>query len=339
MLNMNVLPHEEEGETPKKRAGRNRTLTTLPGERQALRERLLAVDDIEGLNFLGRTIIGDCMDALKRMPDGAIDLLILDPPYNLNKKFGSKSFSRMSVDGYTEWLRDIFRAARPKLKDTATIYVCGDWLSSVSIFTAASEFFIVRNRIAWEREKGRGALTNWKNSSEDIWFCTVSDDYTFNVNAVKLRRKVIAPYRHADGRPKDWLETNAGNFRDTHPSNLWTDITIPFWSMPENTDHPTQKSEKLIAKLILASSNPDDVVFDPFLGSGTSSVVAKKLGRKFSGVEIDETYALLCEKRLSIAEQDKTIQGYRDQVFWERNTLNMQNGSQAQTGDLLPFDE
>lgn len=339
MLNMNVLPLEEESETPKKRAGRNRTLTTLPSERQALRERLLAVDDIQGLNFLGKTIIGDCMDALKRVPDAAIDLLILDPPYNLNKKFGSKSFSRMSVDGYTEWLRDIFRAARPKLKDTATIYVCGDWLSSVSIFTAASEFFIVRNRIAWEREKGRGALTNWKNSSEDIWFCTVSDDYTFNVNAVKLRRKVIAPYRHADGRPKDWQETNAGNFRDTHPSNLWTDITIPFWSMPENTDHPTQKSEKLIAKLILASSKPDDVVFDPFLGSGTSSVVAKKLGRKFSGVEIDETYALLCEKRLAIAEQDKTIQGYRDQVFWERNTLNMQSGSQAQAGDLLPFDE
>ena len=80
-------------------------------------------------------------------------------------------------------------------------------------------------------------------------------------------------------------------------------------------------------------------MFDPFLGSGTSSVVAKKLGRKFSGVEIDETYALLCEKRLSIAEQDKTIQGYRDQVFWERNTLNMQSGSQAQAGDLLPFDE
>jgi site-specific DNA-methyltransferase (adenine-specific) len=339
MLNSGVLPLEDTGGQEKKRAGRNRTLTTLSSESEKLRSRLIKADDIKGSNFLGKTILGDCFDALKRMPNGTVDLLILDPPYNLNKKFGARSFSRMPVEQYTEWLRDLLRALKPKLKETATVYICGDWLSSTSIFTAASDFFVVRNRIAWEREKGRGALTNWKNSSEDIWFCTMSDEYVFNVDAVKLRRKVIAPYRHADGRPKDWSETEGGNFRDTHPSNLWTDITIPFWSMPENTDHPTQKSEKLIAKLVLASSNPGQVVFDPFLGSGTSSVVAKKLGRQFSGVEIEESYALLVEKRLAIAETDKTIQGYRDQVFWERNTLNVQNGSQTKTADLLSFNE
>lgn len=339
MLTTNVLPLEETGAQLKKRAGRNRTLTTSQTESENLRARLLTSDAVSGLNFLGKTVLGDCMDVFKKIPNGVIDLLILDPPYNLNKKFGSKTFSRRPVDEYTKWLRDLFNAAKPKLKPTATIYICGDWLSSTSIFTAASEFFVVRNRISWEREKGRGALTNWKNSSEDIWFCTMSDEYTFNVEAVKLRRKVIAPYRHADGRPKDWLETDTGNFRDTHPSNLWTDITIPFWSMPENTDHPTQKSEKLIAKLVLASSKPNDLVFDPFLGSGSSSVVAKKLGRQYCGVELDETYALLAEKRLVIAEQDRTIQGYRDQVFWERNTLNLQGGSQSKAGDFLPFDE
>ena len=78
------------------------------------------------------------------------------------------------------------------------------------------------------------------------------------------------------------MQGRGGNFRDTHPSNLWTDISVPFWSMPENTDHPTQKAEKLIAKLVLASTNPGDFVFDPFLGSGTSSVVAKKLGKALS---------------------------------------------------------
>ena len=329
MLNVDVLPLGENEGQDKKRAGRNRTLTTSQGENEKLRDRLLMPGDIEGLNFLGRTILGNCFDVLKSMPNGIVDLLILDPPYNLNKKFGARTFSRMPVDEYTNWLRDLLRAVRPKLNETATVYICGDWLSSTSIFTAASEFFVVRNRIAWEREKGRGALTNWKNSSEDIWFCTVSDDYVFNVDAVKLRRKVIAPYRHADGRPKDWEETVEGNFRDTHPSNLWTDITIPFWSMPENTDHPTQKSEKLIAKLILASTKKGQFVFDPFLGSGTSSAVAKKLGRQFSGVELEESYALLAEKRLVLAETDKSIQGYRDQVFWERNTLNVQNGTQS----------
>jgi site-specific DNA-methyltransferase (adenine-specific) len=109
--------------------------------------------------------------------------------------------------------------------------------------------------------------------------------------------------------------------------------------MPENTDHPTQKSEKLIAKLIIASTKPGDLVLDPFVGSGTSSVVAKKLGRKFCGIELDETYAILAEKRLSLVEKDKSIQGYRDQVFWERNTLNVVTTTESSEAALLPFDE
>lgn len=116
------------------------------------------------------------------------------------------------------------------------------------------------------------------------------------------------------------MESSEGNFRDTHPSNFWSDLTVPFWSMPENTDHPTQKPEKLLAKIILASSDPGDVVFDPFLGSGTTSVVAKKLNRQYFGVEIDELYCCFAEKRLKIADNDKNIQGYSDGVFWERNT-------------------
>ena len=319
----------------KVRAGRNRTLTTTTTEAATYRARLLSPAALTRTAFLDRTIHGDCLEVMTKLPKASVDLLVLDPPYNLNKKFGAKCFARVSVDAYTEYLRTIFQAAKPLLKSTATVYVCGDWLSSTSIFLAATEYFTVRNRITWEREKGRGALTNWKNSSEDIWFCTVSNDYTFNVEAVKLRRKVIAPYRNDDGSPKDWQETVAGNFRDTHPSNLWNDITIPFWSMPENTDHPTQKSEKLIAKLVLASTRPGDVILDPFLGSGTTSVVARKLGRKFCGIELDESFAILAEKRLSLAERDKSIQGYADGVFWERNTLNLQNGA-ADSPEAVP---
>jgi len=189
---------------------------------------------------------------------------------------------------------------------------------------SAEKYFVVRNRVTWEREKGRGAKTNWKNSLEDIWFCTVSDKYHFDVDAVKLRRRVIAPYTNSDGTPKDWARTENGNFRDTHPSNFWNDITIPFWSMPENTDHPTQKSEKLLAKLLLASSRPGDMVLDPFLGSGTTAVVAKKLQRKCLGVEINKEYCLWALKRLELAERVLEIQGYADGVFWERNTLKLQ---------------
>jgi site-specific DNA-methyltransferase (adenine-specific) len=148
----------------------------------------------------------------------------------------------------------------------------------------------------------------------------MSGDFTFNVEDVKLKRRVIAPYTDGQGQPKDWTESQQGRFRLTHPSNLWTDLTVPFWSMAENTDHPTQKPEKLLAKAVLASSNPGDVVLDPFLGSGTTSVVAKKLGRTYVGIEIDETYACLAEKRLAMANGGDEIQGYTQGVFWERNT-------------------
>ena len=155
---------------------------------------------------------------------------------------------------------------------------------------------------------------------EDIWFAVKDpENYYFNVDAVKIKRKVIAPYK-VDGKPKDWEEEKEGNFRLTCPSNFWDDISIPFWSMPENTDHPTQKPEKLYAKLILASTEPGDMVFDPFLGSGTASVTAKKLGRNFCGIEINQEYAMLAQKRLNRADNDKSIQGYSDGVFWERNS-------------------
>jgi site-specific DNA-methyltransferase (adenine-specific) len=230
----------------------------------------------------------------------------------------------MKVDAYELWLDSWLSKLVRTLKPDASIYFCCDWKTSVSAYNVLKKYFIVRNRITWEREKGRGAKDNWKNSHEDIWYCTVSEDFAFNIEDVKLKRLVRAPYKTSEGNPKDWQQENGKNFRVTHPSNLWTDITIPFWSMPENTDHPTQKPEKLLAKIILASSNKDDIVFDPFLGSGTTAVVAKKLDRNFCGVEIDETFAALSLKRLEIAEKDKSIQGYSDGVFWERNSLSEQ---------------
>jgi site-specific DNA-methyltransferase (adenine-specific) len=300
----------------------NRTLELTDADRDRLRSRLIQQSPPSRFATLPQGVIhGDCLQWVDRLPPQSVDLLILDPPYNLNKTFNGQKFVRQTVQDYTTWLDRVVSALCPLLTPTASIYICGDWFSSTSIFTVASTHFIVQNRITWEREKGRGARSNWKNSSEDIWFCTVSERYTFNVDAVKVRRRVMAPYRQTDGTPKDWQQTDNGNFRDTFPSNLWTDITVPFWSMAENTCHPTQKSEKLIARLILASTNPSDRVLDPFLGSGTSCVVAKKLDRHYLGIELDEDYCLLAEKRLDLAECDRAIQGYTDGIFWERNTL------------------
>jgi site-specific DNA-methyltransferase (adenine-specific) len=318
----------------KVRAPRNRTLSLTEPERDNLRGRLAAPDALPS-EFLDRTILGNCLEVAKKLPRSFADLLFLDPPYNLNKRFGDTTFERRPVDEYADWLGQVLDVLLPTVKPTGTVYICGDWHTSHSIFLAASTRLKIRNRITWEREKGRGAKHNWKNSSEDIWFCTISNSYTFNVDDVKIRRKVIAPYRNGDGSPRDWDETNEGGFRDTHPSNLWTDISVPFWSMPENTDHPTQKSEKFIAKLILASTPPGAVVFDPFLGAGTTSVVSRKLGRHFLGIEQEEEYALLAEKRLELAKTDTTIQGYGDGVFWERNTFAIIKNRSAPTSQTV----
>ena len=268
---------------------------------------------------LNLTIMGDTLKILPLLPREYFDLIIVDPPYNLYKNFHGNSFSRMKGDDYRSYTREWLDAIYPLLREGGTIYVCCDWQSSVIIGEILPEYFTVRNRITWQREKGRGAEYNWKNGHEDIWFATKGDNYKFNLEKVKIRRRVLATYRE-NGQARDWERGADGAYRDTCPSNLWDDITVPFWSMEENTAHPTQKPEKLIAKLILASSDEGDIVLDPFLGSGTTSVVAKKLLRHYIGIEQNPTYCSWAEERLERADTDKSIQGYDGVRFYERHT-------------------
>lgn len=312
------------------RAPRNKTLTLSDGEVPELRARL--VNGTQGLNLsaaqlLDKTIYGELTAVLPHLPKGFADLIIIDPPYNLDKNFHGFQFKATAHDAYLNYLRTWFAQVVELLKPEGSLYLCGDWKCTSALQQVMEEHLTVMNRITWQREKGRGASKNWKNGMEDIWFGVKNPkSYYFDVESVKMKRRVLAPYKK-DGKPKDWEETDEGNFRLTYPSNFWDDISIPYWSMPENTDHPTQKPEKLIAKLILASCPEGGVVFDPFLGSGTTSVVAKKLGRNYLGIEMNEEYALWAEKRLALADTDKRIQGYTDGVFWERNSTPAKNSS------------
>jgi site-specific DNA-methyltransferase (adenine-specific) len=305
----------------KERSKLNQTISLTEQELDLFSKRLKVLNSPAQVEDVSNSTINqDLFESIKYLPEGFVDLLFIDPPYNLSKDFNGNAFKEMSIKSYTEWMESWFSKLIKVLKPNASIYICGDWKSSTSIHYLLEKYFTIRNRITWEREKGRGAKANWKNSSEDIWYATVNDEYTFNIEDVKLKRKVIAPYVDDKGKAKDWDSTDDGNFRLTHPSNIWTDLTVPFWSMSENTDHPTQKPEKLLAKIILASSNAGDVVLDPMCGSGTTSVVAKKLSRVYCGIEKDLDYACLTEKRLEMAEYDKSIQGYENGIFFERNS-------------------
>lgn len=311
------------------KSGRNQTITVSEREIPSLEIHISSIEDLRNGFHDDMVVNADLYDCIDLIPDNHFDLIIIDPPYNLDKDFHGKVFSAMKQDEYEEYLRSWFYKVCDKLKDNGSLYMCGDWKCSSSMQRVIEEKLTVVNRISWQREKGRGAKSNWKNGMEDIWFAVKNPrDYYFNVDAVMMKRRVIAPYK-VDGKPKDWEETDAGNFRTTYPSNFWDDISIPFWSMPENTSHPTQKPEKLYAKLILASSKQGDRILDPFAGSGTAAVVARKLGRSFCGIEINREYCLWAAKRLANALTDKSIQGYADGVFWERNSLAIQKKQQA----------
>lgn len=307
---------------PIQKAQNNRTLTLSGQEIPLLRKQLTFPDELANSSTFNDLLINaDLSEVIDLIPNGIADVIIIDPPYNLTKDFNGMTFSARSNQDYEAYMRTWFHQVCQKLKPDGSVYLCGDWKCTSILQRVMEEELTVLNRITWQREKGRGAKSNWKNSMEDVWFGVKNPQkYYFNVEAVKMKRRVIAPYK-VDGKPKDWEETEEGNFRITYPSNFWDDISVPFWSMPENTDHPTQKPEKLYAKLILASSREGGLVFDPFMGSGTAPVVAQKLGRHFIGIEINEEYCLWAAKRLKMAKQDPTIQGYAEGVFWERNSL------------------
>lgn len=252
-------------------SARNRTLVLTEADRRREVPRLPGSVKPDGV------FCGDAVDGLRASPPA--DLIFADPPYAEKAPF------------HARWIE----AADGALRPGGSIYVCCDWELSGAIERLLRERFVVRNRITWRREKGRGAKRNWKAAMEDVWFATKGADYTFNL--VKWRKEVIAPYREG-GKPKDWQEDEGGRFRMTHPSNLWTDLCVPFWSMPENTAHPWQKPEKLVARVIEASSRPGDLVIDPFLGSGTTAVVARRLKRRWLGFEKDPDWVRTALKRL-----------------------------------------
>ena len=298
---------------------RNKTIDLNDGQVEKYLARCETLKSIKSVtDFTDKVIVGDTLSALELLPKAIVDLMVVDPPYNLNKNFNGNGFYKKSSAEYEKYTREWLERTLPLLKDGASVYVCCDWQSGMVIGNVLQDYLTVRNRITWQREKGRGASKNWKNGMEDVWFATKGDSYRFNVDAVKQKKKVIAPYRE-NGVPKDWVEDENGKFRYTCPSNFWDDITVPYWSMSENTVHPTQKPEKMLAKIILASSDEGDLVFDPFLGSGTTAVTAKKLGRRFLGVERDEKYCAISQYRLEKADEDKRIQGLEGGIFLTRN--------------------
>ncbi|MBU2585266.1 MAG: site-specific DNA-methyltransferase, partial [Bacteroidetes bacterium] len=153
----------------KERAPRNKTITLSEGEIRTFQKELLKLSSPTGPSEVTNKIINqDLFEVLNLLPEKFVDLLFIDPPYNLKKSFNETSFKELSLSEYLDWFESWFSKLLKTLKPTASVYICGDWRSSAAIQIIAEKYLKVRNRITWEREKGRGAKTNWKNNSEDI---------------------------------------------------------------------------------------------------------------------------------------------------------------------------
>ena len=260
------------------------------------------------------------------IPDESVDLFWLDPPYfisgmkkiNPDLESGSRDdWDRQwsSLEDYLLWTKKYLDLAYNQLKPTGSLYLCISWQNSPHIHLLLEKCgFFIQNRITWKRDKGRGSQKNWKSMHEDIFFCTKHpSNYTFNIDQVKLKKKVLAPYKNQDGENKDWwIDESGEKVRLTYPGNLWDDFCVPYWSMhevksyaktkktPYNTlqKHNTQKPKALVKRCILASSNPDDLVVDYFSGSGTTALASREVGRNSIVFDINKTCIEILETRI-----------------------------------------
>ena len=243
---------------------------------------------------LGQILAGDCREVLATFPDHCIDLVFADPPYNLSghglrwqgKSMGgdwymvNEQWDTMNQGQYQTFTRDWLKEVKRVLKPTGAIYVCGT-LHNLGTLLSTLEQLELRalNVITWYKPNAMPSMTRrtYTHACEYLLYFARGTNWTFNYEEVKR----INPERRKDGETKQ--------MRD-----LWTFPVCQGHERLHREDgralHPTQKPEALVERAIAASSHPEDVILDPFMGSGTTAVVAQRLGRRWIGIERDPGY-------------------------------------------------
>ena len=172
----------------KNRAERNRTLTISQNEINSLKTIISTTKDLNNDSSVENKIFnGDILETLRIMQDSFADLIIIDPPYNLSKNFNGNKFNSMKDSDYEAYVDSWLPEVCKKLKPNGSLYLCGDWKCTSVLQRSLEKNLTVLNRITWQREKGRGAKSNWKNGMEDIWFAVKNPgDYYFDIESVSL---------------------------------------------------------------------------------------------------------------------------------------------------------
>jgi len=245
-----------------------------------------------------KLILGDALDVLSSLPDGSINLIFADPPYNIGKNFNGRPDRWPSDESYLKWCYQWLEMCILKLKPTGSFYVMTSTQNMPFFDIFLRSRMTVLSRIIWAYDSSGVQARNYFGSLyEPILFCVKNaDDYTFNADDILVEAKSGAVRKLIDYRKPIPTLYNTQKV----PGNVWN-IPRVRYRMDEYENHPTQKPEALLTRIILASSNAGDTVLDPFSGTFTTSAVAQRLNRKAIGIEIEEEYIKIGLRRLGLA--------------------------------------
>jgi adenine-specific DNA-methyltransferase len=247
-------------------------------------------------------MFGDAVECLNNIEDKSIDLIFSDPPYNIGKKFGTFKDSWNSDKEYAEWCYVWLDLCLKKLKDNGSLYVMTSTQAMPYLDLWLRERISILSRIVWHYDSSGVQAKNYYGSLYEPIIYGVKDkkNYTFNGSDVEVEAKTGATRKLIDYRkaiPTQYKTTKI-------PGNTWYFPRVRY-RMEEYENHPSQKPEALLERIIKASTNVGDTVLDPFSGTFTTCAVAQKLGRKSIGIELQEDYLKIGLRRLGISDTYK----------------------------------
>lgn len=286
--------------------------------------------DFEEFSYSDNSIVvlGNCIEELKKIQDNTIDLIFADPPYNIGKDFGNNKDKWKNTEEYIMWCKIWIDECFRVLKNEGTFYFMTATQFMPYLDVYCSEKYNVLSRIVWNYDSsGVQSKKNFGSLYEPILMCNKSKKakYTFNYKDILVEAKTGAKRKLIDYRKKVPTPYNTQKV----PGNVWDFNRVRF-KMEEYENHPTQKPEKLLERIILVSSNENDIVLDPFSGTFTTSAVAIKNNRKAIGIELNEEYYKIGIRRTHISDvyKGKTIEKERIKKTNAKNKSSFINENQ-----------
>ena len=264
-----------------------------------------------------KIILGDAIEVLATLPDESIDLIFADPPYNIGKNFNGIKDKWESEEEYLKWCYHWLDLCIKKIKPEGSFYVMASTQAMPYFDIYLRNKLSILSRIVWYYDSSGVQAKNYYGSLyEPILFCVKDKNrYTFNAQDILVEAKTGAKRKLIDYRKAIPTVYNS----EKVPGNVW-EIPRVRYRMDEYENHPTQKPMVLLERIILASSNPDDLILDPFSGTFTTSHVAKKLNRRSIGIEINEEYVKIGLRRLEILDTYHGVELQRERRSFEKSS-------------------